>query len=57
MECKIGYNKCKIRQEGDRVKDNFTRVSFERVFNVEKIITIFYMEFSKNFSYEGEGLR
>ena len=54
MECKIGYNKCKIRQEGDRVKDNFTRVSFERVFNVEKIITIFYMEFSKNFSYEGE---
>lgn len=36
------------------MKDNFTRVSFERVFNVEKIITIFYMEFSKNFSYEGE---
>lgn len=36
------------------MKDNFTRVSFERVYNVEKIITIFYMEFSKNFSYEGE---
>ncbi|MBR4308978.1 MAG: AraC family transcriptional regulator [Oscillospiraceae bacterium] len=36
------------------MKDNFTRVSFERVFNVEKLITIFYMEFSKNFSYEGE---
>jgi AraC-like DNA-binding protein/quercetin dioxygenase-like cupin family protein len=36
------------------MKDNFTRVRFERVFNVEKIITIFYMEFSKNFSYEGE---
>ena len=36
------------------MKDNFTRVSFERVFHVEKIITIFYMEFSKNFSYEGE---
>ena len=36
------------------MKDNFTRVSFEKVFNVEKIITIFYMEFSKNFCYEGE---
>ena len=36
------------------MKDNFTRVSFERIFNVEKIITIFYMEFSKNFAYEGE---
>ena len=36
------------------MQDNFTRVGFERVFNVEKIITIFYMEFSKNFSYEGE---
>ena len=32
----------------------FTRVNFDRVFNVEKIITIFYMEFSKNFCYEGE---
>lgn len=36
------------------MKDNFTRVSFDRVFNIEKIITIFYMEFSKSFSYEGE---
>ena len=36
------------------MNDNFTRVSFDRVFNIEKIITIFYMEFSKSFSYEGE---
>ena len=34
--------------------DNFTRIGFDRVINVEKLITIFYMEFSKNFSYEGE---
>lgn len=36
------------------MQDNFTRMRFEKVFNVEKIITLFYMEFSKNFSYEGE---
>ncbi len=36
------------------MKDNFTRVGFEKIFNVEKIITIFYMEFSKNFRYDGE---
>ena len=36
------------------MKDNFTRVSFDKIFNIEKIITIFYMEFSKSFSYEGE---
>lgn len=36
------------------MKDNFTRVSFEKIFNVEKIITIFYMEFSKDFAYDGE---
>ena len=30
------------------MKDNFTRISFEKIFNVEKIITIFYMELSKN---------
>lgn len=34
--------------------DNFTSLSFEKVINVEKIITIFYMELSKSFSYEGE---
>ena len=28
--------------------------SFERTFNVEKLITLFYMEFSKDFYYEGE---
>ena len=36
------------------MKDNFTRISFEKIFNVEKIITIFYMEFSKSFHYDGE---
>ena len=36
------------------MKDNFTRIGFEKIFNVEKIITIFYMELSKNFYYEGE---
>ena len=44
----------KIRQWGDFVADNFTRLGFERLFNVEKIITIFYMELSKSFRYEGE---
>ena len=36
------------------MSDNFTSLSFEKVINVEKIITIFYMELSKSFSYEGE---
>ena len=36
------------------MKDNFTRISFEKIFNVDKIITIFYMELSKNFYYDGE---
>lgn len=36
------------------MKDNFTRVGFDKIFNVEKLITIFYMELSKSFSYEGE---
>ena len=34
--------------------DKFTRIKFESVFRVESIITLFYMEFSKNFAYEGE---
>lgn len=34
--------------------DKFTRISFDRIFNVEKIITLFYMEMSKNFHYDGE---
>ena len=36
------------------MQDNFTRMGFERVFNVDSIITIFYMEFSKSFHYDGE---
>jgi len=36
------------------MQDNFTLLSFDKVFNIEKIITVFYMEFSKSFCYEGE---
>ena len=54
MEWKIGYNMGKFGQWGAFMGDNFTRLSFERLFNVEKIITIFYMELSKSFRYEGE---
>jgi len=36
------------------MKDNFIKHGFEKVFNVEKIITVFYMEFSKDFRYDGE---
>lgn len=34
--------------------DNFTRIGFEKIINIEKIITVFYMELSKNFCYDGE---
>ena len=34
--------------------DNYTKQSFERLFHVEKIITLFYMEMSKDFHYDGE---
>ncbi len=36
------------------MKDNFTRISFDSLFTVDKLVTIFYMELSKNFHYEGE---
>ena len=36
------------------MKDNFIRHGFSSVFRVEKLITIFYMELSKDFYYEGE---
>ncbi len=36
------------------MENNFTRFSFEKKFNIENIITIFYMELSKDFSYGGE---
>ena len=36
------------------MKDNFTRVGFEKTFTVDKLITIFYMELSKSFKYDGE---
>ena len=36
------------------MENKFTTMSFDRIFNIEKIITIFYMEFSKDFEYDGE---
>lgn len=36
------------------MSDNFIRHGFDRTINVEKLITIFYMEFSKDFVYAGE---
>lgn len=36
------------------MKHDYVKLSFDSLFNIEKIITIFYMEFSKNFHYEGE---
>ena len=36
------------------MKDKFIRHGFDKVINVNKLITIFYMEFSKDFRYEGE---
>ena len=36
------------------MEDNFIRYGFESVFRVEKLITLFYMELSKDFSYGGE---
>jgi AraC-like DNA-binding protein len=34
--------------------DNFIRYGFDKVINVEKVITLFYIEFSKSFTYDGE---
>lgn len=34
--------------------DNFTRMGFDTVIHVDKIITLFYMELSKSFRYDGE---
>lgn len=36
------------------MEDNFTGLGFEKIFNIDKIITLFYMELSKNFHYDGE---
>lgn len=36
------------------MKDNFTPFTFDEVLRVDTIITLFYMEFSKSFDYEGE---
>lgn len=34
--------------------NNITTIDFDIVFNVENVITLFYMEFKKEFSYSGE---
>jgi len=34
--------------------DNITKFKFSRIFNVERLVTLFYMEVSKDFCYEGE---
>ena len=34
--------------------DNFIRIPFETTFEIKNIITLFYMEISKDFSYKGE---
>lgn len=36
------------------MSNTFTQFGFHRVFHIEKIMTMFYMELPKNFSYEGE---
>lgn len=36
------------------MEDKFTGLGFERIFNIERVMTIFYMELSKNFHYDGE---
>ncbi len=36
------------------MEDKFIRYGFDKVLNVEKLITVFYMEFSKDFKFSGE---
>lgn len=36
------------------MEDNFVKLKFDRVLQVEKLVTVFYMEFSKDFHYDGE---
>ena len=36
------------------MQNKFTPLGFEKIINVEKIYTVFYMELSKHFSYGGE---
>lgn len=36
------------------MEHNFTRLQFDTVFNIESVITLFYMEFKKSFRYNGE---
>lgn len=54
MEYKIGYNIYKISHERCHMEDNFIQHRFDKVLNVEKLVTIFYIELSREFAFEGE---
>ena len=34
--------------------DNYTRIKFEKIFEITDVITLFYAEISKQFKYDGE---
>ena len=34
--------------------DNITKFKFSKIFNVDRLVTLFYMEVSKDFRYDGE---
>jgi len=36
------------------MQDNFTRIPLEKVINIDNIITLFYLEASKDFAHDGE---
>lgn len=36
------------------MEDKFTKIPFERILRIEAIVTLFYLEISKNFHYSGE---
>ena len=36
------------------MKDDFIKFKFKKVLNIEKLVTILYAEFSKDFVFEGE---
>jgi hypothetical protein len=50
----FAWSKNKLKTKEHTVGDKYLRFGFDRVIIVEKLITVFYMEFSKNFAFEGE---
>ena len=53
-EWKILYNTYTIFHGGDSVKNDFIKIDFDHIFSVDKIITIFRMNFDRDFVCEGE---